>query len=155
MLRMDQATVVASGVPRHALPLGSEIISSGRRIPGRAITLVRLQAARPFGSPAGHDRQNPADDKSVLHTTQLRPRTMEGARALRLMIDSGLDPESALVMIGSERHLVAKTRDSSLISTSVRMVHSQRTSNEKRPGRGRRGSIPGSLPRPDREHRKP
>src|SRR5271157_4608944 len=30
--------------------------------------------------------------------------------------------------------------DSSLISTSVRMVHSQRTSNEKRPGRGRRGS---------------
>jgi hypothetical protein len=28
-------------------------------------------------------------------------------------------------------------RDSSLISTSVRMVHSQRTSDEKRPGRGR------------------
>jgi len=50
-----------------------------------------------------------APNKSVLHTTQLRPRTMEGARALRLMIDSGLDPESALVMIGSERHLVAKT----------------------------------------------
>jgi hypothetical protein len=50
-----------------------------------------------------------APNKSVLHTTQLRPRTMEGARALRLMIDSGLDPESALVMIGSERHPVAKT----------------------------------------------
>src|SRR5271165_2059886 len=28
-------------------------------------------------------------------------------------------------------------RDSSLISTSVRMVHPQRTSDEKRPGRGR------------------
>jgi len=50
-----------------------------------------------------------APTKSVLHTTQLRSRTMERARALRLMIDSGLDPESALVMIGSERHLVAKT----------------------------------------------
>src|SRR5271166_3505288 len=30
-----------------------------------------------------------------------------------------------------------KSRDSSLISTSVRMVHPQRTSDEKRPGRGR------------------
>ena len=50
-----------------------------------------------------------APDKNVLHTTQLRPRTMERARALRLMIDSGLDPESALVMIGSERHPMAKT----------------------------------------------
>ena len=50
-----------------------------------------------------------APNKDVLHTTQLRPRTMERARALRLMIDSGLDPESALVMIGSERHPVAKT----------------------------------------------
>ena len=30
-----------------------------------------------------------------------------------------------------------KMRDSSLISTSVRMVHPQRTSDEKRPGRGR------------------
>src|SRR5208337_4415284 len=27
MLRMDQETVVASGVPRHAVPLGSEIVS--------------------------------------------------------------------------------------------------------------------------------
>jgi hypothetical protein len=50
-----------------------------------------------------------APNKSVLQTTQLRPRTMERARALRLMIDSGLDPEFALVMIGSERHPVAKT----------------------------------------------
>jgi len=50
-----------------------------------------------------------APGRSVLHTTQLRARTMERARALRLMIDSGLDPEAALVMIGSERHLVAKT----------------------------------------------
>src|SRR5208337_4801417 len=30
-----------------------------------------------------------------------------------------------------------RLRDSSLISTSVRMVHPQRTSDEKRPGRGR------------------
>ena len=32
---------------------------------------------------------------------------------------------------------VRGNRDSSLISTSVRMVHTQRTSDEKRPGRGR------------------
>ena len=50
-----------------------------------------------------------APNKCVLKTTQLRPRTMERARSLRLLIDSGLDPESALVMIGSDRHLVAKT----------------------------------------------
>jgi SPFH domain / Band 7 family len=50
-----------------------------------------------------------APNKSVLQTTQIRPRTMERARALRQMIDSGLGPESALVMIGSERHPVAKT----------------------------------------------
>ncbi len=50
-----------------------------------------------------------APDTIVLHTTQLRSRTTERARALRRMIDSGLDPEFALVMIGSERHLVAKT----------------------------------------------
>ncbi len=50
-----------------------------------------------------------APGRCVLHTTQLRARTMERARTLRLMIDSGLDPDAALVMIGSERHLVAKT----------------------------------------------
>ncbi len=50
-----------------------------------------------------------APGKSVLHTTQLRSRTRERARALRLMIDSGLDADAALVMIGAERHAVAKT----------------------------------------------
>lgn len=50
-----------------------------------------------------------APHKSVLHTTQLRRRTIERARALRQMIDSGLEPASALVLVGSERHPVAKT----------------------------------------------
>jgi hypothetical protein len=50
-----------------------------------------------------------APDKSALRTTQLRRKTIERARALRQMIDSGLDPESAQVMIGSERRPVAKT----------------------------------------------
>lgn len=50
-----------------------------------------------------------APNKGVLHTTQLRSRTIERARALRLLIDAGLDPESALVMIGSDRHPVGKS----------------------------------------------
>ena len=50
-----------------------------------------------------------APDKGVLQTTQLRSRTMERARALRDLIDGGLDAESALVMIGTERQLVAKS----------------------------------------------
>ena len=36
-------------------------------------------------------------------------------------------------------------RDSSLISTSVRMVHPQRTSDEKRPGQGRQRINPGEF----------
>jgi hypothetical protein len=50
-----------------------------------------------------------APDKSVLQTTQLHSKTMERARALRLLIAGGLDPELALVMIGSERQPVAKS----------------------------------------------
>jgi hypothetical protein len=50
-----------------------------------------------------------APDKGVLRTTQLRSRTMERARALRDLIGGGLDAESALVMIGTERQLVAKS----------------------------------------------
>jgi hypothetical protein len=50
-----------------------------------------------------------APGKSVLYTTQLRSRTMERARALRMLINGGLDPESALVMIGSERRPVARS----------------------------------------------
>jgi hypothetical protein len=50
-----------------------------------------------------------APNKGVLHTTQLRSRTIERARALRLLIDAGLDPESALVMIGSDHHPVGKS----------------------------------------------
>jgi regulator of protease activity HflC (stomatin/prohibitin superfamily) len=50
-----------------------------------------------------------APDKSVLQTTQLRSKTMERARALQLLIAGGLDPEFALVMIGSERRPVAKS----------------------------------------------
>ncbi len=50
-----------------------------------------------------------APDKSVLRTTQLRPRTMERFQVLRTLIGGGLDAESALIMIGTERRLVAKS----------------------------------------------
>jgi hypothetical protein len=50
-----------------------------------------------------------APNKGALPTTQLRSRTIERARALRLLIDAGLDPESALAMIGSDRHPVGKS----------------------------------------------
>jgi hypothetical protein len=50
-----------------------------------------------------------APSKSLLHVTQLRSRTMERASALRRLRGAGLAPESALVLIGSERHPVAKT----------------------------------------------
>lgn len=50
-----------------------------------------------------------APDKDVLQTTQLRSRTMERARALSDLIEGGLDAESALVMIGTERQPVAKS----------------------------------------------
>ena len=50
-----------------------------------------------------------APDKGVLETTQLRSRTRERGRALRDLIDAGLDAESALVMIGTERRPVAKS----------------------------------------------
>jgi hypothetical protein len=50
-----------------------------------------------------------APNPSVLHTTQLGSRTKERARALRLLIEGGLDAESALVLLGTERHPVAKT----------------------------------------------
>ena len=50
-----------------------------------------------------------APDRGVLQTTQLRSRTRERARALRDLIDAGLDAESALVMIGTDRQPVAKS----------------------------------------------
>jgi SPFH domain / Band 7 family len=50
-----------------------------------------------------------APDKSVLRTTQLHSRVFERSRALRVLIDGGLDVESALVMIGAERRPVAKS----------------------------------------------
>jgi regulator of protease activity HflC (stomatin/prohibitin superfamily) len=50
-----------------------------------------------------------APDRSVLRTTQLRQRTVERSRALHALIDGGLDAESALVMIGTERRPVAKS----------------------------------------------
>jgi regulator of protease activity HflC (stomatin/prohibitin superfamily) len=66
-----------------------------------------------------------APDKSVLRTTQLRSRTVERSRALRALIDAGLDAEPALVMIGTERRPVAK---------SSRRYH-LRTRRPGRPGR--------------------
>jgi regulator of protease activity HflC (stomatin/prohibitin superfamily) len=50
-----------------------------------------------------------APDKGVLQTTQLRSRTMERARALHDLINGGLEAESALVMLGTERQPVAKS----------------------------------------------
>jgi hypothetical protein len=50
-----------------------------------------------------------APSKSVLHTTQLRSRTAERARALYWLLNGGLAPEFALVLIGSERYPVGKS----------------------------------------------
>jgi regulator of protease activity HflC (stomatin/prohibitin superfamily) len=50
-----------------------------------------------------------APNQGVLRTTQLGSKTGERARALRSLIDGGLDVESALVMIGTERRPVAKS----------------------------------------------
>jgi hypothetical protein len=78
-----------------------------------------------------------APTASVLYTTQLRSRTMERARALRIFIQAGLDPGSALIMIGPERRPVAR---------SSRRYHLAR----RRPGRtsGLRGrpKAPASSP---------
>ena len=48
----------------------------------------------------------------------------------------------AVTITGLAPRISKKIRDSSLISTSVRMVHPQRTSDEKRPGRGRQRISP-------------
>lgn len=50
-----------------------------------------------------------APNKAVLRTTQLQSRTRERARALHLLIEGGLDAESALVLIGAERRPQAKS----------------------------------------------
>jgi regulator of protease activity HflC (stomatin/prohibitin superfamily) len=50
-----------------------------------------------------------APDHSVLRTTQLRSRTLERARALRVLIDGGLDAEAALVLTGTVREPAAKS----------------------------------------------
>ena len=56
---------------------------------------------------AGFTTISPA--KSVLHTTQLRAKTLERRKAMHTLIDGGLDAGSALVMIGTEHHPVAKS----------------------------------------------
>ena len=62
-------------------------------------------------------------------------------------------------MIRSVRRFAEESRvyfrDSSLISTSVRMVHLSELPMKSGRDEAARGSIPGSSPRPDREHRKP
>jgi regulator of protease activity HflC (stomatin/prohibitin superfamily) len=50
-----------------------------------------------------------APNQGVLRTTQLRAKTMERGRMLRMLIEGGLDAESALVMIGSDRLPVGKS----------------------------------------------
>jgi regulator of protease activity HflC (stomatin/prohibitin superfamily) len=50
-----------------------------------------------------------APNQGVLRTTQLRSRTRERARALYVLMDGGLDEESALVLIGTESKLAAKS----------------------------------------------
>jgi hypothetical protein len=51
-----------------------------------------------------------APDHAVLATTQLRSRTLERAGVLRTLMDDGIAAETALVMLGSERGLVAKSK---------------------------------------------
>jgi hypothetical protein len=79
-----------------------------------------------------------APNKSVLHTTQLRARTMERACALHTLIGEGLDTETALVLIGSERHPGAK---------SSRRYH-LRTRQSGRPPGARRGRKRSPAPPP-------
>jgi hypothetical protein len=50
-----------------------------------------------------------APNKRVLATTQLRSLTTERATAMYALIEGGLDPEFALVMIGSPHRPMAKT----------------------------------------------
>ena len=44
-----------------------------------------------------------APNRGVLRTTQLRSKTRERARALHLLMEGGLDAQSALIMLGTER----------------------------------------------------
>jgi SPFH domain / Band 7 family len=50
-----------------------------------------------------------APSKSALHTTQLRSTTMERAGAFRALVAGGLDPETALNLLGSERRPTARS----------------------------------------------
>jgi regulator of protease activity HflC (stomatin/prohibitin superfamily) len=50
-----------------------------------------------------------APSKDVLRTTQIHSKTMERGRALQMLIEGGLDAQSALIMIGSLRQPVGKS----------------------------------------------
>jgi regulator of protease activity HflC (stomatin/prohibitin superfamily) len=82
-----------------------------------------------------------APNKSVLHTTQLRSKTIERARALRTLLGAGLEAEAALVLIGTERQPVAK---------SSRRYHRRsrqpgRATGARGPGHGRNKKTPAPL----------
>jgi hypothetical protein len=73
---------------------------------------------------AGFTTISPA--KSVLHTTQLRAKTLERAGAMRMLIEGGLDAGSALVMIGTEHHPVAKSSLPYHLRTQRALTHGTR-----------------------------
>jgi regulator of protease activity HflC (stomatin/prohibitin superfamily) len=73
---------------------------------------------------AGFTTISPA--KSVLHTTQLRAKTLERAGAMRMLIEAGLDAGSALVMIGTEQHPVAKSSLRYHLRTRRALTHGTR-----------------------------
>jgi hypothetical protein len=73
---------------------------------------------------AGFTTISPA--KSVLHTTQLRAKTLERAGAMRMLIKGGLDAGSALVMIGTEHHPVAKSSLPYHLRTRRALTHGTR-----------------------------
>jgi regulator of protease activity HflC (stomatin/prohibitin superfamily) len=73
---------------------------------------------------AGFTTISPA--KSVLHTTQLRAKTLERAGAMRMLIEAGLDAGSALVMIGTEHHPVAKSSLRYHLRTRRALTHGTR-----------------------------
>jgi hypothetical protein len=73
---------------------------------------------------AGFTTISPA--KSVLHTTQLRAKTLERADTMRMLIEGGLDTGSALVMIGTEHHPAAKSSLRYHLRTRRALTHGTR-----------------------------
>jgi regulator of protease activity HflC (stomatin/prohibitin superfamily) len=89
---------------------------------------------------AGFTTISPA--KSVLHTTQLRAKTLERADTMRMLIEAGLDAGSALVMIGAEYHPAAKSSLRYHLRARRAMTHGTRVRARKARGADRAPTRP-------------